>query len=133
MTIRMALRYIAVYDACVLYPAPLRDFLMWIALSDIFSAKWTNKIHDEWIENLLKKRPDLKRKNLERTRLLMNESIPDALVDGYEEIIPKLSLPDENDCHVLAAALKAKKDHSYNKGYVVTFNIKDFPFNSYNI
>jgi hypothetical protein len=30
-----------VYDACVLYPAPLRDFLMWLALSGAFRARWS--------------------------------------------------------------------------------------------
>lgn len=37
--------FIVVYDACVLYPAPLRDLLMHLALTDLFRAKWTNKIH----------------------------------------------------------------------------------------
>jgi hypothetical protein len=49
-----------VYDACVLYPAPLRDFLMWLALSGRFRARWTLEIHQEWKRNLLKNRPDLK-------------------------------------------------------------------------
>jgi hypothetical protein len=42
-----------VYDACVLYPAPLRDFLMWLALSGAFRARWSAQIHDEWKRNLL--------------------------------------------------------------------------------
>ena len=42
-----------VYDACVLYPAPFRDFLMWLALSALFQARWTSLIHDEWISNVL--------------------------------------------------------------------------------
>ncbi len=45
------------YDACVLYPAPLRDFLMWLALTELFQAKWTEKIHEEWMRNVLKNRP----------------------------------------------------------------------------
>lgn len=49
---------IAIYDACVLYPAPLRDLLMHLALTGLFSAKWTERIHDEWISNLLLARPD---------------------------------------------------------------------------
>ena len=40
------------YDACVLYPAPLRDFLMWLALSGAFRARWSAQIHDEWKRNL---------------------------------------------------------------------------------
>ena len=63
---------IALYDACVLYPAPLRDFLMHLALTGLFQAKWTNEIHEEWIRNVLSNRPDLQREILERTRDLIN-------------------------------------------------------------
>jgi len=64
--------FTALYDSCVLYPAPLRDLLMWLALTDLFNAKWTDEIHDEWIRNVLADRPDLKPEQLERTRQLMN-------------------------------------------------------------
>lgn len=37
----------ALYDSCVLYPAPLRDLLMYLALTDLFRAKWTDQIHDQ--------------------------------------------------------------------------------------
>lgn len=51
--------FTALYDACVLYPAPLRDFLVQLALTDLFRAKWTDQIHEEWIRNVLKNRQDL--------------------------------------------------------------------------
>ena len=35
------------YDACVRYPAPLRDWLMRVAMTDLYRAKWSNAIHDE--------------------------------------------------------------------------------------
>jgi hypothetical protein len=38
-----------VYDACVLYPAALRDFLMWLAFTNLVKARWTEEIHDEWM------------------------------------------------------------------------------------
>lgn len=50
----------------MLYPAPLRDLLMHLALTDLFRAKWTDAIHDEWIRNVLKYRPDLKLEQLQR-------------------------------------------------------------------
>jgi hypothetical protein len=53
----------------------------------------------------LQNRPDLSRERLERTRDSMNTHLLDSLVTGYEELIPSLQLPDENDRHVLAAAL----------------------------
>lgn len=110
-----------VYDACVLYPAPLRDFLMELALTDLFKARWTDAIHDEWIRNVLKNRPDLTLEQLTRTRTNMNDNIRDCLVTGYEDLIPALKLPDPNDRHVLAAAIRCNAD------VIVTFNLDDFP------
>jgi hypothetical protein len=113
--------FTAVYDACVLYPAPLRDLLMQIALTDLVRARWTGMIHDEWMRNVLKDRPDLSRAQLERTRDLMNASVRDALVEGFEPLIPGLVLPDPDDRHVLAAAIRC------GAGVIVTFNLGDFP------
>lgn len=113
--------FIALYDANVLYPAPLRDLLMRLALQDFFRAKWTAEIHEEWIRNVLLNRPDLSREQLERTRQLMDENVRDCLVTGYEVLIPALTLPDPDDAHVLAAAV-----HS-GANIIVTFNLKDFP------
>ncbi|WP_347911242.1 PIN domain-containing protein [Pseudomonas grandcourensis] len=113
--------FTAVYDACVLYPAPLRDFLMWLALSGRFRARWSVEIHDEWKRNLLKNRPDLTTEQLDRTSGLMDLAIPDACVCGYEELVGGLSLPDVDDRHVLAAAIRC------NASVIVTFNHKDFP------
>lgn len=113
--------FVAVYDACVLYPAPLRDLLMHLAVSDLFRARWTARIHDEWMRNLLANRRDLTRAQLERTRDLMDASVPDCLVTGYEGLEADLTLPDADDRHVLAAAILCQA------GAIVTFNLKDFP------
>ena len=114
-------RLIAVYDSCVLYPAPLRDLLMHLALTDLFQAKWTDTIHQEWMKNVLSNRPDLTLSQLQRTRDLMNLHIRDCIVTGHEELIPTLSLPDANDHHVLAAAICA------SASVIVTYNLRDFP------
>ncbi|MBK1614538.1 PIN domain-containing protein [Rubrivivax gelatinosus] len=113
--------FTAVFDACVLYPAPLRDFLMWLALSGRFRARWTAQIHDEWVRNLLKNRPELDPANLQRTVDLMNQAVPDGLVTGHESLIAGLTLPDPDDRHVLAAAIRC------GAGVIVTFNKRDFP------
>ena len=94
------------YDACVLYPAPLRDFLVHLAIGDTFYARWTDQIHEEWIRNVLANRPDLTKVQLERTRNLMNQHVRDCLVTGYEPLIATLDLPDPDDRHVLAAAIR---------------------------
>jgi PIN domain len=113
--------FTAVYDACVLFPAPLRDLLMHLALTDLFRARWTEAIHEEWIRSVVAARPDLKREQLERTRDLMNAHVMDCLVTAYESIIPSLDLPDPDDRHVLAAAIRV------GAGVIVTFNLTDFP------
>lgn len=114
-------RFTALYDACVLYPAPLRDLLMWLGLSGLFRARWSSQIHGEWKRSLLANRLDLSAEQLDRTSQLMDEAIPDALVSGHETLIPNLVLPDPDDRHVLAAAVRCNAD------VIVTFNEKDFP------
>ena len=113
--------FIAVYDACVLYPAPLRDFLLRLGLSGRFRALWSAQIHDEWKRNLLLNWPDLTIEQLNRTSSLMDRAIPDAIVTGHEDLIAGLTLPDPDDLHVLAAAIRC------NASVIVTFNEKDFP------
>lgn len=63
--------FTVIYDANVLYPAPLRSILMYLATTDLYNARWTLEIHDEWIRNLLKQKPDLSREQLEQHRDLM--------------------------------------------------------------
>ena len=113
--------FTAIFDACVFYPAPLRDLLMYLTGSDLFQARWTDEIHDEWIRSLLEDHPDLSRENVERTRRQMDAYVDDCLVTGYEPLIETLQLPDPKDRHVLAAAITA------GASVIVTFNLKDFP------
>jgi predicted nucleic acid-binding protein len=113
--------FTAFLDASVLYPAPLRDLLMELAVSDLYRAKWSNAVHEEWINAVLQNRPDLTRAQLERTRDLMNANARDAVVTDFEQLIDVLELPDPDDRHVLAAAIKGHAD------IIVTANLKDFP------
>lgn len=113
--------YTALLDANVLYPAPLRDVIMQLAVTDIFKAKWSEDIHREWIEALMRNQPHRDRAALERTRDLMNQATRDCLVTGYEALIASLHLPDPDDRHVLAAAIVGRCD------VIVTQNLKDFP------
>jgi predicted nucleic acid-binding protein len=115
---------IALLDACVLYSAPLRDLLMYLAVKNVFRARWTDAIHEEWMRNLLSNRSDLRRDQLERTRNLMNTHARDALVTGYEPLIESLTLPDPNDRHVFAAAIHGHAE------VIVTLNLEDFPASS---
>src|SRR5580704_272854 len=100
----------AVYDANILYPAPLRDLFIRLAQAGLVRARWTETIHDEWTRNVLEDNPRISAERLARTRNLMNEAVRDCLVTGYEELIASLYLPDPNDRHVLAAAIHAEAD-----------------------
>lgn len=113
--------FVAVFDACVLYPAAVRDLLIRLGKSGLFRARWSDRIHDEWMGSLLGQRPDLSRDQLERTVALMNRAVPDATVTGFEGLIEGLHLPDPNDRHVLAAAIRCQA------GVIVTYNLKHFP------
>jgi len=113
--------FAVIYDANVLYPSLLRDLLIRVAQARLVRARWTDQILDEVFGNLVNNRPDLDPEQLARTRTLMNEAIPDVLVRGYEPLIPSLDLPDSDDRHVLAAAIKIGAQT------IVTNNLKDFP------
>lgn len=112
---------IAVLDACVLYPATLRNFILRLAEEDAFILKWSDEIVDEFVRGVLRDRPAVKPESLHRTVELMNHAFPDARVTGYSMLLKTLTLPDPDDRHVLAAALKAKATS------IVTLNLKDFP------
>lgn len=118
--------YTALLDANVLYPAPIRDILLQLATQDLFRGKWTADIHREWIDALLRNEPQRDRMALERTRDLMDKNVRDALITGYETLIPCLTLPDPNDRHVLAAAIVGRCD------VIVTQNLDDFPVTTLN-
>lgn len=113
--------FVVVYDACVLYPAPLRDLLIRLARTGLFRAQWTDLILDECFRNILANRPDLQPAALDRTRALMTKAVPDCLVHGFEHLVDGLDLPDPDDRHVLAAAIRAGAQA------IITANMTDFP------
>lgn len=106
--------FVVIYDACVLYPAPLRDLLIRVAQTGVVRARWSKLILDECFRSILKQRSELKPESLVR------QAVPDCIVSGHEGLIQGLSLPDEDDRHVLAAAIRAGAQA------IVTFNLKDF-------
>ena len=113
--------FTALFDANVLYPAPLRDLLLQLAMTKLFRARWTNTIHEEWIRIAKKVRPDIPSAKLDNLRKLMDAHAEDCLVTDFEPLIENLALPDPDDRHVLAAAIKGRAD------VIVTSNLKHFP------
>lgn len=111
----------AFLDASVLYPALLRNLLIRLAIDDLYRAFWSERVQDEWMQALLRDRPDLSRVSIERTRRLMEASVEEAMVVGYEPLIETMTLPDADDRHVLAAAIHC------GARVIVTANLRDFP------
>jgi hypothetical protein len=116
--------FTAFFDANVFFGPRLRSLIMELALTGLFRARWSEAVHAEWIAAVVRKRAKLTAADLERTRRDMDQAVPDCLVGGYEHLMPVLSLPDEKDKHVLAAAIIARAN------VIVTFNEKHFPESS---
>lgn len=112
---------VAVYDACVVFPPSLRDFLVWLGITGVCRPRWSNMIHEEWIRSVLAKHPEIEIAQLNRCRNPMDSNLPNALIVGFEHLIPSISLRDQNDRHVVAAAIHAEAN------FIVTFNLRDFP------
>jgi hypothetical protein len=104
--------FVVVYDANVLYGNTLRDLVIRIAQAGMA---------DEALGSLQSDRPDIAPEKLARLRTLINGSVRDCRIEGYEPLIEGLKLPDSDDRHVLAAAIKAGAQ------VIVTSNLKDFP------
>lgn len=112
---------VVVYDACVLFPAPLRDLFLRLGAAGLVQPKWTDQILDECFRNIAASRPELSGESLKRTRKLMNAAVRDCLVTDFEQLIDGLRLPDHDDRHVLAAAIRSGAQS------IITFNLRDFP------
>lgn len=114
-----SVRFTVVLDTNVIYPVIIRDLLFWFAHYDLYTPKWSKHIFDEWEDVMLRKGVSAEevKKRVNRANL----AFPYALVSNYETLIETLTLPDEKDRHVLAAAIKT------DAHLIVTNNMKDFP------
>jgi predicted nucleic acid-binding protein len=113
-------RFTAILDANVLYPFLVRDVLLSFAAAGLFRPLWSEKIMHEWSSRLIETKPE-RREKIESTVRVMNEHFPEAIVTGYDALIASLNLPDPDDRHVLAAAIRGQAH------IIVTENLKDFP------
>lgn len=95
---------------------------MYLRRLDLYQVRWSDRIHYEWIEAVLRHRPDIRREQLERTRALMERNSPGSIVAEYHDIEAQLKdLPDPGDAHVIAAAVKGGAQA------IITHNLRHFP------
>lgn len=114
-------RYSAVLDACVLHPVHVRSALLWLAADRMYRPLWSETILGECQASIKKKYPDLPEEKVIKNIDLVRNSFPEAIVEYPESLCESLDLPDDDDKHVLAAAICGKSDA------IVTANIKHFP------
>jgi predicted nucleic acid-binding protein len=114
-----SVRFTVVLDTNVVYPVIIRDILFWFAYHDLYTPKWSQHIFEEWKRVMMQK--GVSEDNANKRIAKANLAFPDALVQNYKSLIANLHLPDKDDRHVVAAAIKT------NAHLIVTNNIKDFP------
>jgi hypothetical protein len=112
---------IAVFDACILYPFHLRNIVVQAAVDRLVEARWTDEIHEEWMRSLAAGTPPIPMERLQITRRLMDDALPAATVSDYAGHIPKVTLPDPEDRHVVAAAIAT------GAALILTWNLRHFP------
>ena len=111
---------VAVLDACVLWPASLRDTLLRLAETPLqYVPKWSDEIWREVARNLEARR-NLSTEKISHLLSQVNEHFPDATVTDYEKLIGHMT-NHPKDRHVLAVAIKCGAQ------ILVTSNLRDFP------
>jgi predicted nucleic acid-binding protein len=111
-------------DANVLYSRVLRDYLLYAADEEIIAITWSREVLDEATEPLAANVPGFTAESSARLVNAMNQAFPYAEVEPtpeQDEKLAGLALPDEDDRHVLAAAIAAEAT------VLCTANTKDFP------
>jgi predicted nucleic acid-binding protein len=114
-----SVKFTCVLDTNVIYPIEIRDLLLWFAHFDLYTPKWSVSIFAEW--EAVMRRKGLSEPEIQRRMDRVNRAFPDAIVNNYETLIDLINLPDIDDRHVLAAAIKCEAD------IIVTNNLRDFP------
>jgi len=113
--------YSAFLDACVLVPITLADTLLRLAERELYRPLWSDRVLAEAVDAILEIHPDLEPDRVTKRFAAMNDTFEDALVEGWEPLEATISLPDPDDRHVVAAAMRGRADA------IVTANLRDFP------
>lgn len=108
-------------DACVLVPIALADTLLRIAERDLYRPLWSARILTEATDAVSEIHPDIPPEHVRARFAAMDEAFEDARVERWEDIEQTVTLPDPDDRHVVAAAVRGRADA------IVTANVRDYP------
>lgn len=114
-------RYAVVLDACVLVPVTLADTLLRIAERDLYRPLWSARIVAEAIDAIVDIHPAIPPEQVQRRFAAVDAAFEDARIGGWENLEATVTLPDPNDRHVVAAAVRGRADA------IVTANVSDYP------
>ena len=104
----------------MLFPTVMRELLLGAAGQGLFRPVWTARILEEWARAVRKLGPGAE--TIARGEIAtLRMAFPKAEVPEAPQVAARLHLPDENDLHVLAAAIACGADG------IVTLNAADFP------
>lgn len=119
-------RFTALIDACTLAGTLKRNLILSLAEAEFFRLRWSGTILDETqraIAGILAAKGEAAAADhAARARGVMEAAFEEAMIVGFEPFLPMCpALPDPDDAHVVAAALKTRAE------IIVTENLKDFP------
>jgi predicted nucleic acid-binding protein len=114
-------RFIALLDSSVLFSIRATNLTLHAASAGLYQPAWSAMIHDEWTRSVIAKDVTADPTKIANRRDQMDRAFPSALVTNFEALVAGIVLPDPNDRHVLAAAIRAHAD------VIVTFNLRHFP------
>ena len=114
-------RYTVALDACALVPIVLADTLLRVAERGLYRPLWSERILAEAQGAILAIHPDIDAAMVARRFTDMGDAFDDAKVMGWEDLVETISLPDPDDRHVVAVAIRG------GARAIVTGNLVDFP------
>lgn len=118
-------RFTIVVDACVLVRVLPRNIILSLAEAGLFRPRWSETILEEMeraLRDKIYKGKDNAAELAATQRARISIAFDEALTHDYEACLPvDIKLPDDNDRHVIAAAIKV------GASVIVTDNVKDFP------
>jgi predicted nucleic acid-binding protein len=118
-------RFTVVLDACTMFPMLVRDVLLTLAAHEFFNPKWSPRIREEWMRNLLARMTErdgeaVAQSRIDRIAAAVDAAFPDALVTADLSEPATLEPVDAKDRHVVLTAIAAQADA------IITFNLADF-------